>query len=102
MNAAPYLHGVHKPFWLSTTTEETVPPRAIVCTSLTPRPMTVGLWSGNEAACAHAYKVRKWRPTQWTAAWQCFIDLGKLEAMKTLSGRRAGKHWFCAKITVSA
>ena len=31
-----------------------------------------------------------------------FIDQGKFEAMKTMSGRRAprcGKHQFCAKIT---
>ena len=38
------------------------------------------------------------------SAVNIFIDRGKLEAMKTLSGRRAlrcGKHQFCAKITVS-
>ena len=27
-----------------------------------------GLWSGNETSCAHAYKIRKWRPKQRTAA----------------------------------
>ena len=53
----------------------------------------------------HVYKIRKWRPTQWTAvagsAVNSFIDQGKFEAMKTLSGHRAphcGKHQFRAKI----
>ena len=41
--------------------------------------------SGNESVCARAYKIRKWRPTQRTAAGQCFFDQGKFEAMKTLS-----------------
>ena len=26
-----------------------------------------GLWSGKETSCAHAYKIRKWRPKQQTA-----------------------------------
>ena len=30
-----------------------------------------GLWSGNETLCAHAYKIRKWRPKQRTAASEC-------------------------------
>ena len=30
-----------------------------------------GLWSGNETSCAHAYKIRKWRPKQRTAATEC-------------------------------
>ena len=25
------------------------------------------LWFGNETTCAHAYNIRKWRPTQRTA-----------------------------------
>ena len=29
------------------------------------------LWSGNETLCAHAYKIRKWRPKQRTAASEC-------------------------------
>ena len=29
------------------------------------------LWSAIETAYAHAYKIRKWRPTQGTAAWHC-------------------------------
>ena len=30
-----------------------------------------GLRSGNETSCAHAYKIRKWRPSQRTAASEC-------------------------------
>ena len=36
-----------------------------VSTSLVPRAMTVG-----ETACAHAFKIRKWRPTQLKAVGQ--------------------------------
>ena len=39
------------------------------------------------------YKIRKWCPSQWTAAWKClwmaFIDQGVFEAMQTLSSHRA-------------
>ena len=43
-----------------------------VHTSLAPRPMTMhGLWSGNKTAYVHAYKIRKWRPSQRTAAGEC-------------------------------
>ena len=57
--------------------------------------------------CAHAYNVRKWRPTQRTAAGgaeNSFIDQGKFVVMKTLSGcktPRCDKHQFCDKMTVS-
>ena len=27
-----------------------------------------GIWPGNETSCAHAYKIRKWRPSQRTAS----------------------------------
>ena len=27
-----------------------------------------GIWPGNETTCAHAYNIRKWRPSQRTAA----------------------------------
>ena len=30
-----------------------------------------GLRSGNETSCAHAYKIRKWHPSQRTAASEC-------------------------------
>ena len=30
-----------------------------------------GIWPGNETLCAHAYKVRKWRPSQRTATIEC-------------------------------
>ena len=30
-----------------------------------------GIWPGNETSCAHAYKIRKWRPSQRTAATEC-------------------------------
>ena len=48
--------------------------------SLAPRPMTVAFGLGTRLhACTHVYKIRKWRPTQRTAAGQCwaansFID----------------------------
>ena len=51
-----------------------------------------GHCSGNETACVHAYKIRKWRPTQHRAVSQCCeqpFDQGKFEAMKTLSGCEA-------------
>ena len=56
----------------------------------------------------HAYKIRKLcvqhNGQQPGSAVNSFTDHGKLEAMKTLSGRRdprCGKHQFCAKITVN-
>ena len=51
-----------------------------------------GLWSGNETMCVHVYKIRKWVTTQQTAvssAVNSFIDQGKFEAMKMLSGCKA-------------
>ena len=30
-----------------------------------------GIWPGNETTCAHAYKIRKWRPSQRTATTEC-------------------------------
>ena len=34
-----------------------------------------GIWSGNETTCAHAYKIRKWRPSQRTATTECCESL---------------------------
>ena len=64
-----------------------------------------GLWSGNETLCAHAYKIRKWRPKQRTAVSECceWILLTRVN-LKLLSGCRAprcDKHQFRAKMTVS-
>ena len=65
-----------------------------------------GLWSRNETACAHAQKIRKWRPAQRQqpgSAVDVFIDCGKVN-WKMQSGRkdqRCGKYQFCSKITVS-
>ena len=41
---------------------------------------------GNETTCAHAYKIRKWRPSKRSAAAVCceWHDLGKLQVLKTL------------------
>ena len=30
-----------------------------------------GIWPGNETLCVHAYKIRKWRPSQQTATTEC-------------------------------
>ena len=30
-----------------------------------------GIWPGNETSYAHAYKIRKWRPSQRTATTEC-------------------------------
>ena len=57
--------------------------------------------------CVHAYKIKKWRPLQRTAAGQCWeqlFDCSEFEAMKLLSGwiaARCDKHQFRAKIKVS-
>ena len=65
------------------------------------------LWYGNKVACTHAYMIRKWCPTQRTAARQCCEQLfnkGKFVGMKTLSVRRAlrcDKHQFCAENMVN-
>ena len=55
-----------------------------------------GLWYGNKTTCAHAYKIRKWHPSQRTTAGQCCEQLYRLEAIKPLSGRRA-----CTVISIS-
>ena len=74
-NAAPYLCGVHKPCPLLR--EETVPAVRVVnsqfclCTSLIPRPMIVVFGLGTRLTCTHAYKIRKWRSLQRTAATEC-------------------------------
>ena len=34
-----------------------------------------GIWPGNDNACAHAYKIRKWRPSQRAAAAVCWKSL---------------------------
>ena len=31
-----------------------------------------GIWPGNKTLCAHAYKIRKWRPSQRTATTECW------------------------------
>ena len=31
----------------------------------------LGIWPGNETSCAHAYKIRKRRPSQRTATTEC-------------------------------
>ena len=93
LNAAPNLHGVCEPFLLPH--EETVP-AVLTGTTLAPIPMTV--------EHVHTYKIRKWHPTQRTAAEQCCEHLCKSEAMKTLSGcipPRCDKRQLCAKITLS-
>ena len=60
----------------------------------------------NETTCAHAYNIRKWRPTQRAAVVLCCeqLDQGNFEAMKTRSGweaARCDEHQFRAKIKVS-
>ena len=75
-------------------------PTGDLACSLASRPMTVSLWSGKETSYAHAYKIRKWRPSQRMA----FTDQGEFEAMKTLSSCRAPRcdqHQFHIKMTVS-
>ena len=58
--------------------------------------LRMSTWSGNETACAHAYKTRKWHPTQQTAAIgsavNSFFHQGKFEAMKMLSGWEAVRY----------
>ena len=65
-----------------------------------------GYWFGNKIGCAHAYKIKKWCPSQRTAAGQCWerlFDYSKFEAMKSVSGWdavRCDEHQF-HKIKVS-
>ena len=54
--------------------------------------------------CAHAYNIRKWRPTQQTATGQQLRTVLEFIAMKTLSGSKSlccDKHQFCDKMTVN-
>ena len=65
------------------------------------------IWPGNETSCAHAYKIRKWRPSQRTATTECceWLLLTRVNSMKTLSGWeavRCDEHPFRAKMKVSA
>ena len=50
-------------------TVPTMPARSLVCSRFQTNDR--GLRSGNETSCAHAYKIRKWRPSQRTAASEC-------------------------------
>ena len=57
----------------------------------------MAVWPGNEATCAH---IRKWRPSQRTAA----TDHGEFEAMKTPIDHRTlrcDEDQFHAKMMVS-
>ena len=63
------------------------------------------IWPGNETTCAHAYKIRKWRPSKRSAAAVCceWHNLSKLQVLKTLcvaGPARWGRHCIRAKITV--
>ena len=52
----------------------------------------------------HAYKIRKWRPSQRTATTECYEWQDEFEAIKTLSGHRAArcdKDQYRAKMMVS-
>ena len=71
---------VHEPFPLLQ--EETVPAmltgmRDFACAQILPPDQWP--WSGNKTAFAHAYKIRKWCPTQRIAAGQCCEQLVKVE-----------------------
>ena len=64
------------------------------------------VWPGNETSCAHAYKIRKWQPSQRTVTTECceWLLLTRVN-LKTLSGweaARCDEHPFRAKIKVSA
>ena len=98
---------------LSTTIlqEETVPAARVapLCTKCRSQTNERGIWPGNETSCAHAYKIRKWRPSQRTATTECcewlLLTRVNFEAMKTLSGWEAVRcddHLFHAKMKVSA
>ena len=59
-----------------------------VCTSLIPRPLTVVFGLGTRL-CVHAYKIRKWCPTQRTAAGQYGVQLYRPVGIETVwSGTR--------------
>ena len=44
------------------------------------------IWPRNETICAHACKLKKWRPSKRSAAAVCceWHDLSKLQVLKTL------------------
>ena len=42
-----------------------------LCTKCRSQTNEHGIWPGNETSCPHAYKIRKWRPSQWTATTEC-------------------------------
>ena len=76
------------------------------CTCVDSQTNDRGLWSGNKTTCAHAYKLEYGvlhNRQELGSAVNSFTDLGRFEAMKTLSGRKAlrcGKHQFHAKVMV--
>ena len=52
-----------------------------------------GNWPGNETTCVHAYNIRKWRPSQWTAATECCEWL-----LLTRVNLRLGRCWVVGKL----
>ena len=77
-----------------------------LCTKCRSQTNERGIWPGNETLCAHAYKIRKWRPSQQTATTECceWLLLTRVNS-KTLSGWeavRCDEHPFRAKMKVSA
>ena len=65
-----------------------------------------GIWPGNETLCVHAYKIRKWCPSQRTATSECceWLLLTRVN-LRLLSGWEASccdEHPFRTKIKVSA
>ena len=78
-----------------------------VCTSLTPRPMTVVFGMGTRPRVRMRTKLENGvlsNGQQPQSVVNGFVDQGEFEAMKTLSGWEAAhcdEHPFCAKIKVS-
>ena len=79
-----------------------------LCTKCRSQTNERGIWPGNKTLYAHAYKIRKWRPSQRAATTKCcewlLLTRGEFEAMKTLSGWeavRCDEHPFRAKMKVS-
>ena len=92
LNAAPYLR--HKPWQLlreepkGSCTYQPYSTRDFTYSSLAPQTNDCGLWFGNETTCAHAFNVRKWRPSnrqQAGRAENSFINQDEFVAIKTLS-----------------
>ena len=78
-----------------------------VCTSLTPRPMTVVFGMGTRTRVRMRTKLENGvlsNGQQPQSVVNGFVDQGEFEAMKTLIGWEAAhcdEHPFCAKIKVS-